>query len=183
MGYPVCGILADSRDRASVELRRAVLHAKVLRFTRILCKRKVLTSRYRATSIRECAGARPRRVLRLVQDRCMRRGLRRFNTGFGECLPANSPLFSFCVRFEMEMKYRAEATTLEGFIQQLAVGYVCRGYRFYFQGLIPAGKDPRAVDAKLIARYGSGPQNSSGLVARHRASPTCSTSVSDSTSC
>jgi hypothetical protein len=56
----------------------------------------------------------------------------------------------------MEIKYRAEATTLEGFIQQLAVGYLCRGYRFYFQGLIPKDKDPRAVDAKLIARYGLG---------------------------
>ena len=54
----------------------------------------------------------------------------------------------------MEMKYRAEATTLEGFIQQLAVGYLCRGYRFYHQGFIPKDKDPRAVDAKLIARYG-----------------------------
>jgi hypothetical protein len=82
----------------------------------------------------------------------MRRGLRRFTTGFGECLPANSPLLSFRVRFEM--KYRAEATTLEGFIQQLAAGYVCRGYWFYYQGFVPAGKDPRAVDAKLIARYG-----------------------------
>src|SRR5512135_2961890 len=53
----------------------------------------------------------------------------------------------------MGMEYRAEATSLEGFIQQLAVGYLCRGYRFYFQGIIPAAKDPRAVDAKLIARY------------------------------
>ena len=52
------------------------------------------------------------------------------------------------------MEYRAEAATLEGFVQQLAVSYLCRGYRFYFQGRIPAGKDPRAVDAKLIARYG-----------------------------
>ncbi|MGE5754601.1 MAG: hypothetical protein ACM35G_02625 [Planctomycetaceae bacterium] len=52
------------------------------------------------------------------------------------------------------MEYRAEATTLEGFIQQLAVGYLARGYRYFFQGRIPAGKDPRAVDAKLIARYG-----------------------------
>src|SRR5512135_2600229 len=51
-------------------------------------------------------------------------------------------------------EYRAKATTLEGFIQQLAVGYLAKGYRFYFQGLIPSGKDPRAVDAKLIKRYG-----------------------------
>lgn len=52
------------------------------------------------------------------------------------------------------MDYRAEASSLEGFIQQLAVGYLARGYRYFFQGLIPDGKDPRAVDAKLIARYG-----------------------------
>ena len=54
------------------------------------------------------------------------------------------------------MDYQAEATTLEGFIQQLAVGYLCRGYWYYFQGVIPAGKDPHALDAKLIARYGIG---------------------------
>ena len=54
------------------------------------------------------------------------------------------------------MDYQAEATTLEGFIQQLAVGYLCRGYWYYFQGVIPAGKDLRAIDAKLIARYGIG---------------------------
>ncbi len=44
--------------------------------------------------------------------------------------------------------------SLEGFIQQLAVGYLARGYWFYVGGLIPDGKDPRAVDAKLISRYG-----------------------------
>ncbi len=52
------------------------------------------------------------------------------------------------------MDYRAEASSLEGFIQQLAVGYLARGYRSFFQGRIPDGKDPRAVDAKLVARYG-----------------------------
>src|SRR5512135_477249 len=52
------------------------------------------------------------------------------------------------------MKYRAEASSLEGFIQQLAVGYLARGYRYFFQGRIPAGKDPQAVDAKLTQRYG-----------------------------
>ena len=50
--------------------------------------------------------------------------------------------------------YRCEATTLEGFVQQLAVGYVSRGYWFYVTGFIPAGKDPHAVDEKLISRYG-----------------------------
>src|SRR5512135_3925460 len=52
------------------------------------------------------------------------------------------------------MEYRAEASSLEGFIQQLAVGYLARGYRYFFQGRIPDGKDPRAVDAKLTKRYG-----------------------------
>ncbi len=50
--------------------------------------------------------------------------------------------------------YRCEATSVEGFIQQLAVSYVANGYRFYVSGTIPAYKDPCAVDAKLIERYG-----------------------------
>ncbi len=49
--------------------------------------------------------------------------------------------------------YRCEATSVEGFIQQLAVSYIANGYRFYVPGVIPAEKDPRAVDAKLIDRY------------------------------
>lgn len=50
--------------------------------------------------------------------------------------------------------YRCEATSVEGFIQQLAVSYITNGYWFYVTGEIPVHKDPRAVDAKLIARYG-----------------------------
>jgi hypothetical protein len=50
--------------------------------------------------------------------------------------------------------YHCEATTVEGFIQQLAVCYVGRGYWFYVTGFIPPEKDPRAVDEKLIGRYG-----------------------------
>jgi len=50
--------------------------------------------------------------------------------------------------------YRCEASSVAGFIQQLAVSYVTNGYWFYVTGGIPAHKDPRAVDAKLIARYG-----------------------------
>lgn len=52
------------------------------------------------------------------------------------------------------MAYRCVATSVEGFIQQLAVAYVARGYWFYVTGWIPAGKDRQAVDAKLIDRYG-----------------------------
>lgn len=50
--------------------------------------------------------------------------------------------------------YRCVATSVGGFLQQLAVAYVCRGYTFYSSFVIPPDKDPAAVDAKLVARYG-----------------------------
>src|SRR5215210_3660617 len=50
--------------------------------------------------------------------------------------------------------YRCEVSTIEGFIQQLAVGYVSRGYFFYVTGRVPCGKDPRFIDQKLIEKYG-----------------------------
>lgn len=49
--------------------------------------------------------------------------------------------------------YRCEATTIEGFMQQLAVAYILKGYRYYVLGRIPAHKDPRAVDGRIIERY------------------------------
>src|SRR5689334_3894196 len=52
------------------------------------------------------------------------------------------------------MQYRCEATSVAGFIQQLAVGYVARGYVFYVVGRVPEEKDPRRLDEKLIHRYG-----------------------------
>lgn len=52
------------------------------------------------------------------------------------------------------MKYRAEATSVEGFVQQIACCYLRWGYWFYVTGRIPAKKDPRAVDEKIIAKYG-----------------------------
>jgi len=51
---------------------------------------------------------------------------------------------------------RYVAATLEGFIQQLAVSYVKNGYVFYVTGRVPAGKDPREVDRKLVEKYGVG---------------------------
>ncbi|HEX8204395.1 MAG TPA: hypothetical protein VF590_28205 [Isosphaeraceae bacterium] len=51
-------------------------------------------------------------------------------------------------------RYRCRATTLEGFIQQLAVGYVSRGYVFYVTGRVPERKEPDAVDRQLVAKYG-----------------------------
>jgi hypothetical protein len=52
------------------------------------------------------------------------------------------------------MPYRCEATSVPGFIQQLAVAYVARGYIFYVTGEIPERKDPSAVDERLIEKYG-----------------------------
>ncbi len=49
--------------------------------------------------------------------------------------------------------YRCEATTVGGFVQQLAVAYVQHGYWFYVTGEISERKCPLAVDAKLIDRY------------------------------
>jgi hypothetical protein len=50
--------------------------------------------------------------------------------------------------------YRCEATSPEGFVQQLAVSYLGNGYWFYVTGQIPEGKSPESVDRKLIERYG-----------------------------
>lgn len=51
-------------------------------------------------------------------------------------------------------EYRCVATSLSGFVQQLAVSYLAHGYWFYVTGRIPDGKEPSAVDRKLIDRYG-----------------------------
>ena len=42
-----------------------------------------------------------------------------------------------------------KTTSVEGFVQQLAVAYVQHGYRFYVTGQIPEDKDPEQVDRKL----------------------------------
>src|SRR4051794_3111030 len=49
--------------------------------------------------------------------------------------------------------YQWEATSLEGFVQQVAVCYVGRGYFHYVTGWVPPKKDPTSVDKKLIGRY------------------------------
>ncbi|WP_145248751.1 hypothetical protein [Aeoliella mucimassa] len=50
--------------------------------------------------------------------------------------------------------YKCEATTLEGFIQQLAVGYVARRYFFYVSGRVPKRLTPQEHDARLLDKYG-----------------------------
>lgn len=52
------------------------------------------------------------------------------------------------------MQYRCVATTVDGFVQQVAVAYVARGYWFYVAGVVPQKKEPGSVDAKLISKYG-----------------------------
>lgn len=60
---------------------------------------------------------------------------------------------NFCLEDKPDMKYRCEATSVAGFVQQLAVGYLARGYVFYVVGEVPTGKDPRLIDEKLIQKY------------------------------
>jgi hypothetical protein len=54
------------------------------------------------------------------------------------------------------MRYYYEAKTVSGFVQQLAVQYLAHGYFYYVAGQVPEGKDPRAVDEKLMTKYGVG---------------------------
>jgi len=54
------------------------------------------------------------------------------------------------------MQYRSEATSVAGFVQQIACCYLRHGYWWYVAGYIPDGKDPRAVDRKLIEKYSVG---------------------------
>jgi hypothetical protein len=50
--------------------------------------------------------------------------------------------------------YRCVAQSVEGFVQQLAVAYISRGYWFYVTGRLPEHKDPSFIDRKLVERYG-----------------------------
>jgi len=69
----------------------------------------------------------------------------------GLCLKNNPPTF---LSIKTGVGYQYIANNLAGFIQQLAVGYLARGYLFYVCGEIPAGKDPAKTDRKLLERYG-----------------------------
>ncbi len=52
------------------------------------------------------------------------------------------------------MQYRCIATSPEGLVQQVAVSYLRHGYWFYVSGRIKPGKNPQAIDSKLIEKYG-----------------------------
>lgn len=51
------------------------------------------------------------------------------------------------------MSYRYLTHSIGGFVQQLAVCYVQRGYCFYVIGNIPAKKDLAKIDQKLLDKY------------------------------
>ncbi|MEX2309833.1 MAG: hypothetical protein WD738_19840 [Pirellulales bacterium] len=50
-------------------------------------------------------------------------------------------------------RYRWNATTLEGFVQQLAVGYIARGYFFYVTGLVPERMSTAEHDERLLVKF------------------------------
>ncbi len=52
------------------------------------------------------------------------------------------------------MQYRYLTTSLIGCVQQLACNILPHGYWLYVTGVVPDSKDPFAVDAKLLDRYG-----------------------------
>ena len=53
-----------------------------------------------------------------------------------------------------EREYRCEAVSVTAFVQRLAVDLIQHGHLFYVTGHVPDGKDPAAVDRKLMERYG-----------------------------
>ncbi|MEM9411448.1 MAG: hypothetical protein AAGA30_10060 [Planctomycetota bacterium] len=52
------------------------------------------------------------------------------------------------------MAYRCVATSLKGFVQQIACVYLRHGYHWFVQGRIREDKIPEEVDKKLILKYG-----------------------------
>ena len=50
-------------------------------------------------------------------------------------------------------EYRYETTSVTGFVQRIATCLLRHGYVHYVQGEVPEGKDPRAIDRKLLTKY------------------------------
>lgn len=51
------------------------------------------------------------------------------------------------------MEYKYEVTSLVGYLQRVATHLLPKGYYFFVQGVVPEGKDPTHLDAKLLAKY------------------------------
>lgn len=52
-----------------------------------------------------------------------------------------------------QVNYKWEASTLEGFVQQLAVGYVARRYFFYVSGRVPERLTPQQHDQRILEKF------------------------------
>lgn len=53
----------------------------------------------------------------------------------------------------MSTIYKYEVASLTGFLQRVATHLLPKGYYFFVQGVLSEGKDPYALDAKLLAKY------------------------------
>jgi len=53
-----------------------------------------------------------------------------------------------------QAKYQYVATTLPGFVQQVAVHYIRWGYYYYTTGVVQHPKTPEAFDKKMLDQYG-----------------------------
>ena len=87
------------------------------------------------------------------------RGLAPKDSGFRDGLrpPCNIPTSTHHNgRWRSIVRYQCVAKTAAGFVQQLAVCYVGRGYHFYVTGVIPEHKDPVKTDHRILERYGIG---------------------------
>lgn len=52
-----------------------------------------------------------------------------------------------------EIGYKYVASTVDGFVQQLAVCYMRDGYHHYVMGYVREGKDPEATDKRILEKY------------------------------
>ena len=51
-------------------------------------------------------------------------------------------------------RYRRDATSIEGLIQQVALSYLRHGYWWYVTGIVPERKDVLEVDHNALTKYG-----------------------------
>lgn len=59
------------------------------------------------------------------------------------------------IRFSVKAAlYLWEAPSVRYFVQRLAVSLLGHGYYFYVTGEVPERKEPRAIDEKLVSKYG-----------------------------
>jgi hypothetical protein len=106
---------------------------------------------------------------------------RKVFTTWGEHAGCCSPSFaaadkrSAAVKEVSIMEYKYEVTSEIGFLQRVATHLLPKGYFFFVQGTLPEGKNPAALDAKLLAKYDVAKSKGRVVGERVRAWGTCST--------